>query len=1446
MSDKVLNRYISPLDAETSRRTTPAPSGVETDFSTATGQPQLTIYGHLVPPLVESPPDVIAPLPLSIVPAPNTFPFNIEDVVASSSFLITFDEVVTNHDRLSNWALSGAAAAALSVRVVELVGTVEEDGEVTMATYRISLAGSWTEGALTLTVNPAGAATPITDASGNQLARASWNWWIDLTRPRITGISPSTAEPLSIGVPYWQITVTFSEFIGQVGDDPSIALDLNRYEGFYMSDGSVIGNAVPQFATLVENEGYSFGEDAGKTVVKVGFLPPNASFMESANLTHFRFRIDGSDSLVDRAGNKLLEDALEYEWSVYEADSEAPTWVMIDPSDLCNTVQPPVELGPGVYDGLTWIDVEFSEEVSSDVLDPANWNLTATGGAFQDFYEILSIEQRSGNIYRALVGTETGYASASGLELSLNSNVTDVAGNAFAGETFSYTLETTMPTVQSVTPIRPGADWDGVIEVTFSSFISSIAPSALRNVWKLENTTTGAAVYADTMEEVVVAVGSDSGIQKHKLTFNHDTLAKVDGGTGVNNLKLVHVYNKEYSDVDGELKPRMVRAFPSATSDDKSCGGAGVPLSQDSYYWSSYYGQSIEWVQDSQGPILLTVDPPDGSTIHPSSLDMNWEGSSSPGVTFVFDSDCDFTGFAFSGSASLGSPSSTQTARSITLYFQSATLTEDSDINLLLSGVRDTFGNPADSIAVQYTIADITAPAIESVSPTSISLCHPETAELQVTFTEGVVNGHKEENYRFYVKQGLGWSITSDVVINDITMTTGSNGPKSLAIMTLSGVEGNPASGLSLGISPDGGTITDNEGNAASSQVAEFDVEVCTQELLPPENVTATGFRNDEGHGGVIYQFDPPSTGATPDFYRLYKDGEYFHWDVGANLHNVYGWEAGSYTFGITSALGSGPSDVTAESAMVTVSFVIPEPDVGPAPTITSVDILNTSKASMPRFDDNLCYGPRYDAGGDTGDHTIYLDIQMENADYVHVFWTSNKLLGWASEQSLEADIRDVFWNPPTKAHDALNNGVDNASWPLASEYPLNAQIPSVESLKVAQNPHLTETEGWKHTVWSKLGFAHDGMESLPNGEWSTVSSTEARSLFDVFKDDYLSDDYPAGGAAYPTFKYMLGTYTSTNIVGVGGNADGDTRKEWYYPPFWHNDVVLFMVIASRGVGADIQYSEPYFVGNGRNKAVRVLPEPMHDHPDWGVNPGTSNPYPVLTNDTDKGMRVDWNSRPMRGANFPPSYHVGLFLHDGVEWRPQEIARVSGESLSHQFTFKPTGSSSAEFVARVVPCSSSGESWTDLNWDDNGTGYMEMGKIAMGAGWGGRSQIFSLSGGPTQLELLDANPTDGDTLKGPDGLRNVKVDFLFNDDMKTADGNSFEIKAANNNANYDARFGIDYQLNTVGNKITIAFINDLLPTQGTYQVRIKFLDVRSVGGLSDLNGYAYFITSSKG
>lgn len=292
---------------------------------------------------------------------------------APTSIIVNYSEAVSGADVLGNYALSGSALGSLVISNVA----------ASSIQVSITLSGTAAEGSLTLTTSN------ITDPAGNALAGG------DAVTLTIDPVAPTrTWDPVDQTVlsSLSSVTVAYSEPVLNADNIASYSLTGNS-KGTLAIDS--ITNTPANSNTYVLNLTGSLLED---------------------NLYKDVSLVSGFPMVTDLAGNNISS---QVHWTV---DQSAPTLISVQPAENNLAIL-----------ALSNVRVEFSEAMSADVLDPANYVLSGAGlGTLAVGTPVLV----SGNLYDIpLLGTP-------GLgDISLAITSADIAGNA-ASEMLSYSFGT--------------------------------------------------------------------------------------------------------------------------------------------------------------------------------------------------------------------------------------------------------------------------------------------------------------------------------------------------------------------------------------------------------------------------------------------------------------------------------------------------------------------------------------------------------------------------------------------------------------------------------------------------------------------------------------------------------------------------------------------------------------------------------------------------------------------------------------------------------------------------------------------------------------------------------------------------------------------------------------------------------------------------------------------
>lgn len=264
----------------------------------SSASPQITFHAHLVPPLEDV--DVEPPFILLTVPAVETF----IGQTFSGSFVVEYNEAVSNATELSNYIFRGQAQGSLfASSVVELAPSSSGGTRVEITTS----GAPKPDGILELHVGES-SVSPITDSSGNVMAVEVLDWYLDYSSPRVTSVAPDGTAPLDPTTYDWTIDIDFTEY---VLDTAGGWKDLSHYDLTLVSGSSDFSNYTLTPIVVTESSSsrvYSYGDDAGQLSIKVYFQDPTSEL--SASLSAYTAAVllfRDVDTIVDRANNSLLQ-----------------------------------------------------------------------------------------------------------------------------------------------------------------------------------------------------------------------------------------------------------------------------------------------------------------------------------------------------------------------------------------------------------------------------------------------------------------------------------------------------------------------------------------------------------------------------------------------------------------------------------------------------------------------------------------------------------------------------------------------------------------------------------------------------------------------------------------------------------------------------------------------------------------------------------------------------------------------------------------------------------------------------------------------------------------------------------------------------------------------------------------------------------------------------------
>ncbi len=975
--DNVLNRNLSPVTREQLRLGNPA-DVLDSDYRTVTDQPQITFNGHIVPP--PPPPDTQPPLIIGVYPIPQSFPFGI---VNSGVFVdVTSDEPLVDYDILSNWVISGAAAAGdLSVSNVSPLGS-----NGISFSYRVTLAGTLQEGLLEFTLNPSDASNPVRDSSGNPVAKFTWDYWIDLTRPRITSIQPDTSQTLIYGVNFFgAVKVFFSEFIGVEGQDSSPALNSNRYM-FHIknSNGATLTSVRPVSTELTKNDVYAYGADDGATTVQLTL--PTLSTGVVSQMSEIVLQVNDPDKLQDRAGNDLLPDVMEFSWAVQPADTVGPTWTPIDPTGACEVIPPPIEIdGTTLTDGMVRMRFRFSEPVVG-VTDPANWIIsgapldsdsTTQAMRVDEVVEVLGGDQPEYEVRLSILG----HSGASGVSVSLNSSaITDASGNSFTSAPLSLTFEDTFPTVSTVNPVTVNPSWDYKVVINFDSPVAMMSQSQAIQSWKLVRADSPDGTFYNPVD--ITQHTNSQGVTSHNLLFSQDAVNKLSGGDTNFALAVVQVTNlgNGYDADAGKTYPNMVRGFPSSTSfnnDGGSCGGQGVPLSASSKEFQQF-AATITYRGDATGPNLVSVNPPSGSQVTGTEL--------YNGVTFKFDEEVDWSRVQYDITGSTGMIENINASGDSVSFSVVGSDQPGVVYRVDLSDIRDLSGNVGSDVSATYTMRDTQGPRIAKIEPNNVTLCpgQDQGNTVQISFHEDLDPATViTSNFSLSVNGLSSPDANQAINIKSVQLVDGNL--VNMVIAPEADVHTTVGHNIRITASQN---VTDVDGNPVDSGGDHAVFTHSCNAINPPENLEVVVDYSGSSPAATLY-WAAPSTGLPASSYKAELLSPFEGpWTTATSYTGPT--TAGTQTARVKARFVN--SATSMESDWATVSYTVANSYT--KPTLSNVGFVDVTGKNLDASSGTLLLGPRYGGGGVDTSGQFGVSMQATSTGNVHVYLISGALRG--------------------------------------------------------------------------------------------------------------------------------------------------------------------------------------------------------------------------------------------------------------------------------------------------------------------------------------------------------------------------------------------------------------------------------------------------------------------
>lgn len=269
--------------------------GTESDYHFSYGShehPQITFNSHLVP----APQTQQAELPYIEYVAPQLEGFLGNDFFYSASgvsFLIGYNELVSNATNVSNYQLSGVGATGMSILRIE-DHSVEDKTNV-----RVYVSGQPSEGEFVLTVGGS-----VQDADGNVMVSEAINWWVDLTYPIVdqTWLNDTFGGTIDPNTWDWNVYVDFSEWVSGWDADPASSV----WEAYFEETATGKRYYVDVQPEIMANVAPSFGPDAGIVQIVLRVTPPaDISILQATDEFCVGVKYGADELIKDRAENAL-------------------------------------------------------------------------------------------------------------------------------------------------------------------------------------------------------------------------------------------------------------------------------------------------------------------------------------------------------------------------------------------------------------------------------------------------------------------------------------------------------------------------------------------------------------------------------------------------------------------------------------------------------------------------------------------------------------------------------------------------------------------------------------------------------------------------------------------------------------------------------------------------------------------------------------------------------------------------------------------------------------------------------------------------------------------------------------------------------------------------------------------------------------------------------------
>ncbi|NLQ17935.1 DUF4347 domain-containing protein [Marinomonas sp. M1K-6] len=340
---------------------------------------------------------------------------------STTTFTLTFNEAVNATAADFALALTGSAAGT--------IGSISGSGTNTIT---VNVTGVSGVGSLGLNL---ASSHGVKDLAGNTLATAEPSddevYLVDTVAPTL--ISINRVDNAATNADSVQFIAVFSENVtGLSADDFELT-------------GAAANGASISSVTGTDN----------------GFVITVAGVIGDGNLG---VQLKSVATVNDAAGNALTATTASAVTEQYTIDNTAPSATAIITTNTALSTA----------DTVTF-DVTFSEAVANISIEDFELSGDVTG--------TISAVSGSGSSYTVTVGSITG-DGALGLNFKAGQNITDTAGNSFAGSEpstdESYTIDNTLPTVTSISrgmvnQVAADTATDVVFTVVFSETVSGVA-----------------------------------------------------------------------------------------------------------------------------------------------------------------------------------------------------------------------------------------------------------------------------------------------------------------------------------------------------------------------------------------------------------------------------------------------------------------------------------------------------------------------------------------------------------------------------------------------------------------------------------------------------------------------------------------------------------------------------------------------------------------------------------------------------------------------------------------------------------------------------------------------------------------------------------------------------------------------------------------------------------